>query len=107
MRAGCWPARAQAAGGAAQAGPVVEEPGDRRVALVFVRLWRHGEPGVVGDQSEHAVNVARLDGGGEAAGEPLTGNEPIRVGRTAVPFRPPVVSQLAAAADGHRRRRGD
>jgi len=48
---------------------VVQEPGDRCPALVFVRFWWHGEPRVTGKQVEHGVDVAGLDGGREAAGE--------------------------------------
>jgi len=59
----------QAQGSAAQAGPVVQEPGDRCPALVFVWFWWHGEPRVTGKQVEHGVDVAGLDGGREAAGE--------------------------------------
>jgi hypothetical protein len=51
--------------GAAPASPIVEEPGDGDAALVFVRLGRHREPGVVGEQRHHALDVAGLRRGCE------------------------------------------
>ena len=46
---------------------VVQEGADRGVPLVLVRLGRHRQPGVVGQQGDHAVDVARLEGVSEAA----------------------------------------
>jgi hypothetical protein len=51
--------------GAAPAGTVIDEPGDGGRALVLVGLGGHGEPGVVGQEGDDAVDVAALDGGGE------------------------------------------
>jgi hypothetical protein len=44
----------------------VKEGGDRPVALVLERLRRHREQGVVGEQGDEVVDVAALDGVGEA-----------------------------------------
>jgi hypothetical protein len=63
------PGRHQPQPGAAQGGPVAQEGGDGRQALVLVRLGWHGEPGVAGEQREDGVDVAGFDGGGEAARE--------------------------------------
>jgi hypothetical protein len=55
---------------------VVQEPGDRCPALVFVWFWWHREPRVTGKQVEHGVDVAGLDAGREAAGELAFAGEP-------------------------------
>lgn len=59
--------RHQPQGRAAADGAVVQEGADRVVALVFVGLGRHGQPGVVGQQGDDGVDVARLEGVREAA----------------------------------------
>jgi hypothetical protein len=41
---------------------------NERRALVPPWLGRHGQPGVVGEQGDDGVDVARLDGVGETAG---------------------------------------
>ena len=56
-------------GAAAQLRAVAEEGGDRLAALVLERQGRHREPGVVGEQRDHAVDVAALDRVGEAPDE--------------------------------------
>ena len=38
-------------------------------AVVLVRRWRHGQPRVVGEQGNDAVDIACGEGGGEPAGE--------------------------------------
>jgi hypothetical protein len=45
---------------------VAEEGGDRVVPLILERLGRHGHPGVVGEQGEEVVEIAGLEGVGEA-----------------------------------------
>src|SRR5260221_13368291 len=66
---GVGPGGHQPQRGAAQGGPVAQEGGDGRLALVLIRLGWHGEPGVAGEQGEHGVDVAGLDRGCGAARE--------------------------------------
>ena len=86
-RAARWP-------GSEPAGPawpsarrsLAEEGGDGRRALILQRDRRHGEPGVVGEQRDHAVDVIVGVRGGEAvARSPFPG----RAGeRRPLPVRP-------------------
>jgi hypothetical protein len=55
---------------ATQLFPVAEEGADRAVALVLERQGRHREPGVLGEQGDHLVEVAALDGVGETPDQP-------------------------------------
>jgi hypothetical protein len=54
-------------GRAAADGAVVQEGADRDPALVLVRLGRHRQPGVVGEQGDDGVDVADLERVREAA----------------------------------------
>ena len=53
--------------GAAQLLSLAQEGGNRPVALVLEWLGRHREQGVVGEQGHEIVDVAALDGIGEAS----------------------------------------
>src|SRR2546421_11271809 len=44
----------------AQDGAIVEEPGDRCVALILEGLGRHREPGVVGEKGDDPVHISAL-----------------------------------------------
>ena len=46
---------------------VVQERADHVAALVLVRLRRHRQPGLVGQQGDDRVGIACLDGVGKAA----------------------------------------
>src|SRR5258708_39843113 len=54
--------------GSAPLGAGPEEGRYGALADVLVRGRRHGQPGVVGEQRDHAVAVAFGEGGGEATG---------------------------------------
>src|SRR5437868_11134618 len=46
-----------------------DESRNRLAALVLVGLWRHRQPGVVGEQRDQPWRITLLDGGDEAADE--------------------------------------
>ena len=90
--------------GAAQGGPVVQEGGDGRRALVLVGLGWHGEPGVAGEQGEHGRRCRRARRrrrsgrrGGARAGESGSGARSRSAGSRACERRP---GALQGAFDG-------
>src|SRR4029453_12631253 len=49
------------------AGPMLEEEGDGRLALALERIGRHRQPGVVGEQGDDGCSVSALERLREAA----------------------------------------
>ena len=80
--------------------PVAEEGADRVLSLVLERQRRHGEPGVVGEQSDHLVDVAALDRLREAPNQPALGGGVGTRGALAVDVRQSLFQGCTGALQG-------